>query len=93
MATIKEAVQNATIFAKETLGAERVASLQLEEVESGKVGDEDAWLITLNMIYDRGLRTGLVDLSALASREYKVFTVLKRTGEVASMKIRELTTT
>ena len=86
-------MQNATIFAKETLGAERVVSLQLEEVESGKVGDEDAWLITLSMTNAQGLKTALLDLSPLASREYKVFTVLKRTGEVASMKIRELTTT
>jgi hypothetical protein len=37
MATIKEAVQNATIFAIETLGAERVAGLQLEEVESAEL--------------------------------------------------------
>jgi hypothetical protein len=93
LATIKEAVQHATIFATETLGAERVASLQLEEVESGKVGDEDAWLITLSMINERGLRSGLIDLSPLASRDSKVFTVLKKTGEVASMKIRELATT
>jgi hypothetical protein len=34
MATIKEAVRNASAFALETLGAERAAGLQLEEVES-----------------------------------------------------------
>jgi hypothetical protein len=31
--------------------------------------------------------------SPLAPRDYNVFTVLKKTGEVTSMKIRELATT
>jgi len=37
MATIKEAVVNASAFAQDTLGPERTSDLRLEEVESGKV--------------------------------------------------------
>jgi len=37
MATITETVQNAMNFAKDNLGPERIAGLQLEEVQSGIV--------------------------------------------------------
>ena len=37
MATIKEAVRNASALALETLGADRAAGLQLEEVESANI--------------------------------------------------------
>jgi hypothetical protein len=93
MATIKEAVHNASVFATETLGSERTAGLRLEEVESADVNGGEAWLITLSM---RDLAPkGLLDLSILpeSTRDYKLFTVLKKTGEVTSMKIRELATT
>jgi hypothetical protein len=94
MATIKEAVRNASAFALETLGAERAAGLQLEEVESTNVGGEDAWLITLSMIAPPQI--GVTTLSAYLAepkRDYKIFTVLKKDGDVTSMKIRELATT
>jgi hypothetical protein len=88
MATIKEAVRNASAFAVETLGPERAAGIQLEEVESTNVGGEDAWLITLSMAAPQGP----LDFSILAELKliYKIFTVLKKNGEVTSMKIREL---
>jgi hypothetical protein len=95
MATIKEAVQNAATFSKETLEPERVASLQLEEVESAKVGDEDAWLITLSMVAPPQGTTGALNAALNApaepKRDYKIFTVLKATGEAVSTRIRELT--
>lgn len=81
-----EAVQSAMAFAKETLGAERTGGLRLEEVESGSASGEDAWLITLSML-------SLFEAPQIFSqgpRDYKIFTVLKSTGEVTSMKIREL---
>jgi hypothetical protein len=97
MATLKEAVHNARIFAVEALEPERVAGLQLEEVESGTIGGDDAWLITLSMIAPFTGSTSAMNsvLNAFAEpkREYKIFTVLKKNGEVASMKIRELATT
>ena len=98
MATIKEAVQNASAFAIETLGHERTAGLRLEEVESSQVGGADAWLITLSMVAPPPQSTiGAINaaLNALAEprRDYKIFTVLKATGDVTSMRIRELAVT
>jgi hypothetical protein len=97
MATIKEAFQNAITFAKETLGAERTAGLQLEEVESASLNGEEAWLITLSMISSP---RGVIDAvnsawNALGEpkRDYKTFTVLKKNGDVTSMKVRELAAT
>lgn len=87
MATIKEAVENAIAFAVATLGQERTVGLQLEEVATMHFADEDAWLITLSMPTS-GLAAALS-----GKRDYKTFTVVKRTGEVTAMKIRELATT
>ena len=71
MATTKEAVQNASAFAIETLGPERTSGLQLEEVESANADGQDAWLITLSMIAPP---TGPFDISVLAEskRESKI---------------------
>jgi len=96
MATIQEAVQNAATFARETLGPQRTAGLRLEEVESGQINGEEAWLLTLSMISDPQSAIGVLsDAGNLFSqrREYKIFAVLKKTGEIASMKIRELAVT
>lgn len=93
MATIQEAVQNAMNFARETLGPGRTEGLQLEEVESASVGGEDAWLITLSMLIPRTILDRPVLNAFSAKREYKVFTVLKKNGEVTSMRIRELAAT
>ena len=94
MATIKEAVDHASRFAQGVLGPERTAGLQLEEVESTNAGGEDAWLITLSMIASPNPPISSVSaaLNAFAEpkRDYKIFTVLKKTGEVTSMKLREL---
>jgi hypothetical protein len=93
MATIKEAVQNAMIFARETLGSERAAGLQLEEVESANISGEEAWLITLSMIAPQGPLDISISILAEPKLIYKVFAVLKKNGEVISMKIRELAAT
>jgi len=70
----------------ENLDAGRSAGLQLEEVESAKVGGEKVWRITLSMI------DPTVPFPLGQKRDYEIFTVLKRNGEVISMKIRELAT-
>jgi hypothetical protein len=93
MATIQEAVQAAAIFARETLGPERTAGLQLEEVESGHVNGDDAWLITLSMTVPPGVSINAAFDALSGKREYKVFSVLKKNGEVTSMTIRELAVT
>jgi len=81
MITVRDAAARAAEFAHTTLNP-APQDLQLEEVELGKTGRIDAWLITLSMLNRR--------LGTLGPREYKVFTVRRDTGEVVSMKIREL---
>jgi hypothetical protein len=84
MFPVKEAVANAIAFASAALGESRVRDARLEEVDSIDIGGDDAWVITLSMAGDHPM------LGPLAKREYKTFTVLKRNGEVKSMKIREI---
>jgi len=90
MVTIKEATTNAIAFANAALGPSRTIGVRLEEVESTRVGSEDAWLITLSMIDSGEPVNNIAALLGKGKREYKSFTVLKGNGEVTSMKIREL---
>ena len=91
MATIQEATQNAMIFAQQALDVERTKGLLLEEIESAKEDNEEVWRITLSMP-DTTSPLSAVNALAMFStrRQYKSFTVVKRTGEVTSMKIREI---
>ena len=93
MISIKEATRNASIFAVDALGQERVKDLRLEEVESATADGIDTWLITLSMqkqiepsdTFSEGM------LAAFGPRrDYKIFAVRKDNGDVLSMKIREL---
>jgi len=91
MSSIKEATQSAMAFAVEALGPERTHGLRLEEVEAG----DGIWRITLSMLSvpDPSEATNIVAaISALSAtpRDYKVFTVKKISGEVLSMKMREM---
>jgi hypothetical protein len=93
MASIKEATQAAIAFAREALGPERTTGIRLEEIESTTVDGQAAWHITLSMITPPEQHGTLGDLASVLGttrREYKSFAVLKDTGEVQSMKIREL---
>jgi hypothetical protein len=90
MVSIKEATENAIAFASAALGPERTTGIRLEEVESTRVASQDAWLITLSMISPDQPRSIAAAMLGNGKREYKSFTVLKRKGEVTSMKIREL---
>jgi len=91
MATIKEATENAAAFAREALGPARTQGLRLEEIVAETENGNEVWLITLSMVADEYLNGLGAALAAInPKREYKVFTVQKNTGEVTSMKIREL---
>lgn len=81
MITVKDAAARAAEFARNVLEEGRGRDLQLEEVEYTK--RPPRWLITLSMPSSSPL--------GLLAREYKMFTVDAETGEVLSMKIRELT--
>ena len=84
MIPVKDAVARAVQFARNTLEPPRTSELLLEEVESGTVGGQDVWLVTLSM--PRVSTFGPL----LSGRDFKTFTVHGETGEVLSMKIREV---
>ncbi len=88
MATIQEATANAIVFARTSLGPERTQELRLEEIESATEGRTEVWRITLSMPDRYPINAMSMMLSP--RREYKTFTVVKSTGEVTSMKIREM---
>lgn len=85
MIPVKEAVQQAMSFALGVLERTRSAAVLLEEVERGTLNGDDVWLITLS------LPDPSAPLTLLGGhRQYKTFTVHGQTGEVLSMKIRQL---
>jgi hypothetical protein len=97
IATIQEATGNARNFAIQALGPERTQGIRLEEIESSTENDQPVWYITLSMLShepDGDLPPKAISASSIfggaRKREYKTFSVLKDTGEVTSMKIREL---
>ncbi len=57
-----------------------------------KINGQDMWSITLSMLEPSTLLEGTVISRAFGKgpREYKTFTVDAQTGQVLSMKIREL---
>lgn len=66
---------------------DRVENITLEEVERSE--DNKFWYITLG--FDRPQQSSLViPVMVPNEREYKLFKVNSYTGEVESMKIREL---
>jgi hypothetical protein len=81
MITVKEAVAKAMEFAQAML-AVPASEILVEEVETGKDGPNDVWQITLSAPGRAGI--------AVLRRDYKRFIVRGDTGEVVSMKIREL---
>jgi len=91
MATIQEATAAAIQFAVSTLGKDRTQGLRLEEVESGLVDGEEVWLVTLSMTEVAVLFEQYGDaFPGARRREYKVFSIRKKDGEVLSMKIRQI---
>jgi len=81
MVSIKEAVERAIQFANEVLEPPRSVNLRLEETDVGEAGPQGVWLITLSMRNPD---------NSYGDRDYKTFAVSKQTGEVLSMKIREV---
>ncbi|HVN04785.1 MAG TPA: hypothetical protein VMT86_10230 [Bryobacteraceae bacterium] len=80
MISVKEAAAKAVEFAQALLNL-APGEVLLEEVESSTLDSAPVWLITLS-VPPRPLPFG--------RRDYKTFTVRADTGEVLSMKIREL---
>jgi hypothetical protein len=92
---LQEAVANAMTFAKAVLETPRTKDMRLEEVEWEFRTDGEVWLITLSMArprlaIDETVNPLSMGILSIGPRDYKTFTVRCDTGEVISMKIREL---
>lgn len=89
---VKEAVaaaKESLLFLQNVVEPTTLTELRLEEVELSE--DGYYWLVTLG--YDRPVTKSTSPLSQLMSdarREYKLFKVRVETGEVESMKIRQV---
>jgi len=96
MVSVKEATEKAIEFAKTVLHPAQATALRLEEIDTSKRDAESIWLITLSMpelshMTSLMLQTpSITELLGPSRREYKTFAVSRETGEVLSMKIREL---
>ena len=83
MIDVKQAAQSASGFFWELYRDKGTTDVRLEEVEL--VEDGKFWLITLSF-----QPPPTINLLRKQSRQYKTFKVDAQTGQVLSMKIREL---
>lgn len=74
--TAKVAAEQAALYIKELI--ETVVSIEIEEVELSR--DSRLWHVTLSYLTN----------PFGGARKYKVFTISAKTGQVKSMKIREM---
>jgi hypothetical protein len=95
MATIPQAVESAKKFLADVYGEKVLPFTRLEEVELGQRDGKATWEITLSFLITEDpsssvTATALHALALQPKRTYKSFTISKDTGDVLSMKIREL---
>ncbi len=94
MIEVTQAIKNATTSAAEFLSSTHFSQLQVEEVEHNT--PDKQWLITLgfNILEQKTYKNiGRIlqnDHDQQYDRKYKIFKVNDQTGEVLSMKIREI---
>jgi hypothetical protein len=84
MIDVKQAAQSASNFIAGLYSNETISDVRLEEVELSEDGKH--WLITLSFPLPASL--GVMYLGG--ARQYKLFKVDANTGEVLSMKIRDV---
>jgi hypothetical protein len=88
MLDVKEAAHRASEYFAGLYADEDVENVQLEEVEL--TDDGQHWLITLSYpVVPAADRPGM-PFSFAMKRKYKVFKIDAKTGEVKSMKIRNV---
>jgi hypothetical protein len=92
MLDVKEAAHRASEYFAGLYGDQSVSNVQLEEVEL--TDDGQYWLITLSypLFPPRMALAGNPELpiNLALKRKYKVFKIDAKTGEVKSMKIRNV---
>jgi hypothetical protein len=86
---VKSAVAKAIEFSQQILEPQRTSTILVEEVESWVEDGRPVWLVTLSV--ERPLSPIGVALGRM--RDYKTIKVDAETGDVISMKIRELANT
>ncbi len=92
MINVKEAIVKAMEYFDLIYDDKEYSNLQLEEVELSD--DSKYWLITLGYHVPLPAKSSAVARalgSAIYNREYKILKVRSDTGDVISMKIRQLT--
>ncbi len=82
MIDAKKAVMIAIDYFKDVYGGSS-SGLQLEELEMTE--HENHWLVTLSYV-----ENPLAAFTGEPSRSYKIFKISRETGQVVSMKIREI---
>jgi hypothetical protein len=89
MLDVKQAAQKASEYFNALYAEHSLSTVQLEEVELTE--DGEYWLITLSYPTSRDTASGLTELfGRTGPKEYKVFKIDAKTGEVKSMKIRKV---
>jgi hypothetical protein len=83
MLDVKEAAQRASEYFSALYQNQQVENIQLEEVEI--TDDDQYWLITLSF----PVKSDLANVFTF-KRQYKIFKIDSKTGEVKSMKIRKV---
>jgi hypothetical protein len=85
MLDVKEAAQRASEYFAGLYSDQKINNVQLEEVEISD--DGKYWLITLSYpVFPQDI----VPIQFIGKRKYKLFTIDAETGQVKSMKIREV---
>jgi hypothetical protein len=89
MLSVKEAAAKAAEYFKDFYGS-RFGNVMLEEVEQHLEADGKYWYITLGYDVPPQALSELFRQGSKLPREYKIFKIDGSTGEVLSMKIREV---
>lgn len=85
MLDVKEAARRASEYFAGLYSDEKIDNVQLEEVEFSD--DENVWLITLSYPV---FPLEISPRQFLGKRKYKLFTIDAETGQVKSMKMRNV---
>jgi hypothetical protein len=85
MLDVKEAAQRASEYFAGLYSEQKISNVQLEEVEISD--DGKYWLITLSYPV---FPNELAPIQFLGKRKYKQFTIDAETGQVKSMKMRNV---
>lgn len=90
MIDVKQAVQSAESYVRSLFPESELRHLRLEEVDRSE--DDSRWNITLGWIEPAVAAGGILFSAGMRTlpRVYKLFEIDTETGEVTSMKIRDV---